>query len=86
VAFLFVVLFWAPFPSSVPAFFVIAVDMKHLVEILHHRNDKKELHSSRGALRQDQDLSVIQNTKQFLISIKRNYRSFPVRKSPATEK
>jgi len=52
-------------------FFCHCCRREAIVEILHHRNDKKELHSSRGALRQDQDLSVIQNTKQFLISIKR---------------
>ena len=34
-------------------FFCHCCRREAIVEILHHRNDKKELHSSRGALRQD---------------------------------
>ena len=41
--------FGRTFPSSVPAFFVIAIEEKQSVEHLHIRNNKKELHSSRGA-------------------------------------
>jgi len=40
---------WAPFPPSVPAFFIIAKKAKLSIEPFHHRNNKKELHSGRGA-------------------------------------
>jgi hypothetical protein len=40
---------WAPFPSSVPAFFVIAKGIESKNRKFQSRNNKKELHSGRGA-------------------------------------
>lgn len=37
------------YPPSVPAFFVIANEVKQPIELFGNRNDKKELHSSRVA-------------------------------------
>lgn len=42
-------IFWATYPSSTPAFFVIADGGKQSIEPVRNRNDKKELRSGRVA-------------------------------------